>query len=125
MPLPKEDRRLDREQTRILIVDDEMLLRIILTDALENAGFCVVEAENGEEALRRTVAERPDLMLLDLNMPRVDGRGVIRSLKGIASAPRIIVMTGTSDNYVSPEDLGALSGFLLKPFSSAELVRVC
>lgn len=116
---------MSREQTRILVVDDEVLFRIVLTDSLEHAGFTVVEAENGEEALRRTASDCPDLILLDLNMPRIDGRGVIRSLKSATVAPRIIVMTGTSDNGVPKEDLGGLSGFLLKPFSSADLVRVC
>jgi two-component system chemotaxis response regulator CheY len=114
-----------REQTRILVVDDEVLFRVVLTDTLEHAGFTVVEAEDGEEALRRAASDRPDLMILDLNMPRTDGRGVIRGLKNASAPPRIVVMTGTTDNGVPAEDLGALSGFLLKPFSSEDLLRVC
>ncbi|MDP2945893.1 MAG: response regulator [bacterium] len=84
---------------KILIVDDDPDMLIAMGAVLESHGFRVIEAHNGEEALEKLVQEKPDLMLLDLLMPRMDGFAVCRELKEPRRAkeyPKIPVLILTS-----------------------------
>jgi DNA-binding response OmpR family regulator len=107
----------------ILITDDEANIRMMLRTALESDGYDVLEASNGREALDVIKRSSPDLMVLDLNMPVLDGMAVLEQLKSMAGAkPRVIILTayGSIPAAVKATRLGALD-FLEKPITPAEL----
>ena len=109
----------------ILLVDDEPLMREVAALLLEEAGFRVVEAANGEEAIARLRTMRPSLVLLDVVMPRVDGWGVLAYIRTMRDPVPVIVVTGMSE-VVPPGDLRRLvAGHLLKPFTLEQLFRTC
>jgi len=106
----------------ILVVDDEPKIVGLARDYLEHAGFSVVSASDGPEALARARAERPDLIVLDLGLPKLDGLDVARALRQTSSVP-IVILSGRadeSDKLVGLE-LGA-DDYVTKPFSPKELV---
>jgi len=107
---------------QILIVDDEPKITRLVRDYLENAGFAVTVARDGREALMRARTERPDLIVLDLGLPGIDGLDVTRALRRDAGVP-IIMLTARAaetDRVVGLE-LGA-DDYVTKPFSPRELV---
>jgi DNA-binding response OmpR family regulator len=106
----------------ILVVDDEAKIVQLVRDYLEQAGFAVLTAGNGRQALAVQQAEKPDMIILDLGLPELDGLDVIRSLRKRANTP-VIMLTARadeSDKLVGLE-LGA-DDYLTKPFSPKELV---
>ncbi|HEX7900293.1 MAG TPA: HD domain-containing phosphohydrolase [Planctomycetota bacterium] len=110
--------------TRILIVDDEVVNRTLLRGILAPLGYEIVEAADGEAALARVAEALPDLILLDVLMPRMNGYDVCKALK---SDPRsrlvpIVLLTGLDkvDDKIKAADVGA-DEFLTKPFNVAEL----
>jgi two-component system, OmpR family, alkaline phosphatase synthesis response regulator PhoP len=106
----------------ILVVDDEPGIAEICRDYLQRAGFTVVSASNGAEALTLARTRRPDLIVLDLGLPRMDGLDVTRALRTQSNVP-IIMLTARveeSDKLIGLE-LGA-DDYLTKPFSPRELV---
>jgi DNA-binding NtrC family response regulator len=106
---------------KILVVDDDPDIRKILRDRLETLAYDIVTAENGQEALDRVVQEEPDLILLDLQMPELDGIQVLKRLKEQSELP-VIIMTafGTIEKAVQAMKQGAFD-FVTKPFSSDHL----
>ena len=107
---------------KILIVDDDPHIREVLRFALEKAGFTVREAVNGAQALERHAAERPDLIVLDILMPEMDGTEVCRRLRRDHATP--IVFLSSRDDEVD-RILGLELGgddYVTKPFSPRELV---
>jgi DNA-binding response OmpR family regulator len=106
---------------RILVVDDEPKIARLVVDYLDQAGFAVSEARDGEEALRRAHQERPDLIVLDLGLPRMDGLEVTRRLRRDSGVP-IIMLTARDDetDKVVGLELGA-DDYVTKPFSPREL----
>ena len=76
---------------KILIADDDPHIRQLLAFALEKAGYEVVEAEDGEAALERAQSAAPDLLVLDLNMPRLNGLDVCRQLRAKGELPILIL----------------------------------
>ncbi len=116
---------------RILIVDDDEDLRLLARAALKKGGFHVEEAESGAEGLRMIGENKPDLLVLDLNMPSPNGLEVLRTLRGnpgTAGLP-VLVLTAYDDegNTRAAFDLGA-TDYLAKPFSVPQLnarVRAC
>jgi DNA-binding response OmpR family regulator len=107
---------------RILVVDDEPRITRLVRDYLENAGFAVTAAHDGPEALMRARTERPDLVVLDLGLPGLDGLDVTRSLRRDSGVP-IIMLTARDDeaDRVVGLELGA-DDYVTKPFSPRELV---
>jgi DNA-binding response OmpR family regulator len=107
----------------ILITDDESAIRLMLRTALESDGFLVTEAANGREALEAIKTNIPDLMVLDLNMPVLDGMAVLEQMKSLAAAnrPRVIILTayGSIPAAVKATRLGALD-FIEKPITPTE-----
>jgi len=106
----------------ILVVDDEPKITQLVRDYLESAGFGVVTAGDGREALMRARTERPDLVILDLGLPQLDGLDVTRSLRRDGDLP-IIMLTARDDetDRVIGLELGA-DDYVTKPFSPRELV---
>ncbi len=109
----------------VLVVDDEADLLEIVTDRLERAGYRVVTARDGLEALVRVRAARPGCIILDLKMPRLDGFEALADLRREAPEARVIVLTG-SPNRPLAEACRARGAddFLLKPFDPGELLRL-
>ena len=106
----------------ILVVDDEPRIAEICRDYLQRAGFKVITAATGEDALTLARTKRPDLIVLDLRLPRMDGLDVTRALRKQSNVP-IIMLTARveeSDKLIGLE-LGA-DDYLTKPFSPRELV---
>lgn len=106
----------------ILVVDDEPAMVGAVSALVGRAGHRVVTAYDGQTALRRFAEERPDLVLLDLAMPGVDGVEVCRAIRGVSQVP-IIVLTGESDERAKVEalDTGA-DDYVVKPFGKQELL---
>lgn len=107
---------------KILVVDDEAKIVKLVRAYLEQAGFQVVEANDGQTALIQARRERPDLVVLDLNLPAVDGLEVARTLRKEGSTP-IIMLTARIDDTdrIVGLELGA-DDYLSKPFNPRELV---
>jgi two-component system KDP operon response regulator KdpE len=108
---------------RVLVVDDEPAIRRFLRTSLRAEGYDIVEAETGEAALSEIRRRAPDLVMLDLGLPGIDGLEVIRRLRGDGSAVPIIVLTSRSDEAGKVEalDLGA-DDYVTKPFGMDELL---
>lgn len=106
----------------MLVVDDEPMVREVLTRYLEREGFTVDVAEDGEAALVSFAASRPDLVLLDLMLPRVDGLEVFRRMRADASTA-VIMLTARAEetDRVVGLELGA-DDYVTKPFSPREVV---
>ncbi len=106
----------------ILVVDDEPKIVKLVSDYLEHAGFSVRSAADGNSALSLARTERPDLVVLDLGLPQLDGLDVTRALRRVSNVP-IIMLTARSeesDKLIGLE-LGA-DDYITKPFSPKELV---
>ena len=108
--------------SRILVVDDSSLVRELVRTLLERAGHEVVEAADGSDGLRRLYAERPDLVVLDVTMPELDGWQTLERLRDLSDVPVLIV----SGQTPAPEEMGrlrpGLDGFLPKPDLGPRLV---
>ena len=109
--------------SRILIIEDELPMRTALADVLAGEGYRVLTAADGEEGLRRALDEHPDLILLDLMMPRLDGYAVCAELRRLKNPVPILMLTakGQLEDRVKGLDLGA-DDYLRKPFSTEELL---
>jgi CheY-like chemotaxis protein len=117
--LPPARFEVTRQGSVVLLVDDEESLRKVMRDLLERQGFTVFEARDGAEALAEVDEHNPDIVVLDLNLPNVDGFTVLtqlRSRDGTRNLP-VIVLTakGDEDNEVRVLELGA-DDFITKPF---------
>jgi len=111
---------------RILIIDDEAVLRRIMRTMLERRPFDVIEAASGVEGFNLAIKEHPDLILLDWNMPGMNGAEVLKSLRAEALTENIpvILLTGTDpqDLETQGNDLAA-GDYVLKPFSVLQLLE--
>jgi two-component system, OmpR family, response regulator MprA len=117
------ERDLNGEKHRILVVDDEKAIRELLCRILTIAGYDVEAAADGSEALERILARRPDLILLDLMMPVLDGWSVLDRLRDQADPPPVIVVSAYLDRGRAVA--AGASGYLNKPFRAAELIEAC
>ena len=108
---------------RILIIEDEAPMRTALADLLAAEGYRAFTAADGESGLERALAEKPDLILLDVMMPRLDGFGVCAELRRVANAVPVLLLPakGQIEDRVNGLDAGA-DDYLVKPFSTDELL---
>lgn len=108
---------------RILIIEDERPMRTALADLLASEGHRVLTAADGEQGLLRAREEQPDLILLDVMMPRLDGFALAAELRRLGRLTPILMLTakGQVDDRVRGLDAGA-DDYLIKPFSSDELL---
>ena len=109
--------------SRILIIEDELPLRLALQDCLAAEGYRVILASEGESGLERALKEKPDLILLDLMMPRLDGLALCRELRARGRNVPILMLTakGMVQDKVHGFEAGA-DDYLVKPFSTEELL---
>jgi two-component system KDP operon response regulator KdpE len=105
------------------VVDDEPAVLRALRVALESQGYGVIVAQGGEQAVRHAAADGPDLIVLDLGLPDIDGLEVIRRVRSFASALPILVLSawGEDRSKVEALDLGA-DDYVVKPFAVPELL---
>lgn len=102
------------------MVDDEPVVRALLRAALEPAGSRVVEAADGSEALEVAWRERPDVVLLDVGLPKLSGVDVCRALKTNPWPPRVILLTGNA--WADEIDACGADAIMEKPFRPADVV---
>ncbi|KQL51127.1 chemotaxis protein CheY [Heyndrickxia shackletonii] len=102
---------------KILIVDDQFGIRILLNEVLQKEGYRTFQAANGVQALDITEKHSPDLVLLDMKIPGMDGIEILKRMRKIDPDIRVIIMTayGELDMIQEARDLGALTHFA-KPF---------
>jgi two-component system, chemotaxis family, chemotaxis protein CheY len=114
-------------QRRILVVDDSSLVRLYYRDTLEKAGFQVEQAINGIEAMEKVLAQPFDLVIVDVNMPRVDGFSFLRTLRrsapDIATLPALVITTEAGEQDVDTARAAGANFYLVKPVSQPDLVR--
>src|SRR5438445_2030632 len=108
---------------RLLIVEDELPMRTALKDCLEAEGYRVLTAADGELGLERVLTEKPDLVLLDIMLPKLDGFALCAELRRLALNVPVLMLTakGQVQDRVTGLDAGA-DDYLVKPFSTDELL---
>jgi len=106
----------------VLVVDDERAIQRFLRASLEENGFAVIDASTGNAALDLAVSRKPDVVLLDLTLPDMDGLDVLKRLREWSSAPVIVVSArGEESDKIAGLDRGA-DDYLIKPFGVEELL---
>ena len=110
---------------KILIVDDQYGIRILLTEVLQKEGYTTFQAANGFQAIDITKEQAPDLVLLDMKIPGMDGIEILKRLKQHDETIKVIIMTayGELDMIQEAKDLGALT-HIAKPFDIDEIRKV-
>jgi len=112
-----------KNKARILVVDDEPELRILLSQVLENAGYDIKEASDGEEAIQLLKKEKYDLTLLDIQMPILDGIKVLKYIKDHSLGTKAIMLTGYADlkHAMEAKEYGA-KDFIGKPYKIEDII---
>ena len=115
------------EAHKILVADDEPHILRVVKDKLANAGFTVITAANGEEALAAALAENPGLVLLDVMMPKMNGYEVCRSLRANERFAKIPILLLTARGQDLDRQMGHTPGadeYITKPFSPRQLLQI-
>jgi two-component system, OmpR family, KDP operon response regulator KdpE len=113
---------MNQNKVRVLVVDDEQAIRIFLRVTLESQQYAVYEAASGQDALTGATTYKPDIVILDLGLPDIDGVDVVRLLRQWTQVPIIILSVRGSDaTKIAALDAGA-DDYLTKPFSMGELI---
>ncbi len=120
----QEKFNVDGRALRILITDDSKLLRKKLRVELEKCGCEVLEAEDGKEAVMKTLQEKPDGVFLDIVMPEVGGIEALRVLKEVSPEMPVVMLSsaGTPQKLMETLKLGALD-FIQKPYTSIQIKK--
>jgi DNA-binding response OmpR family regulator len=115
---------MSRDRAKILVIDDDPDVLLLLRHTLESEGFHTTLAGEGETALKRIEAERPDVVLLDVMMPVMDGWAVLERISAKPRPPRVIIVSAKvgEQDRVRALTLGAVE-YVTKPFNPAKLVR--
>lgn len=109
----------------ILVVDDEIEICHVLSEYLKEMGFNVLQASDGEQAVAMVDEHNPDMVFLDISMPKVNGLEALRRIRKQHKRIKVVMITGVDDQKLAREALmlGA-SDFIAKPFSFSYLTRV-
>jgi two-component system, OmpR family, response regulator len=114
-----------KKSKKILVVEDELAMREIVVEKLQSAGFSVIQAEDGAIAVKAVEKERPDLVLLDLMLPEIDGFGVLTKIRSnknskIAQTP-VIILTNlwSKEEIIKTKTLG-VSAYIIKAYMTTE-----
>jgi len=117
----------DATGKRILVVDDASLVRRFYRDALERAGFAVDEALNGVEALEKVLGDSYDLVIVDVNMPQMDGMTFLRTLRrqsaAVSSLPALVISTEAAQQDAAAARAAGANFYLVKPVVQERLVE--
>jgi two-component system, chemotaxis family, chemotaxis protein CheY len=112
---------------RVLVVDDSSLVRLYYRGILEKGGFEVEQSINGIEAMEKILAQKFDLAIVDVNMPKMDGFSLIRSVRRamptVAMLPVLVITTETSQQDREDARVSGANFYLVKPISEADLLR--
>ena len=120
--MPQKDQIMSADGARILVVDDEKQIRRMLKAALEGYGYDIAEAASGHEGLSQTSIFHPDVIILDLGLPDIDGIEVIERLREWTQVPVIVLSVREhEDDKIKALDVGA-DDYVTKPFSMGELL---
>lgn len=113
------------QQPRIIVCEDEKFIRWALAEHLRSAGYIVDEAENGVECLKLVETSPPDLILLDLRMPKMDGTATLKKLRGMGNKTPVYVLSGfgTPGSTTEATAIGA-QGFIPKPYHLSEISQL-
>ena len=111
---------------RILIVDDGSLIRLYYRETLEAAGFEVAEAINGIEALEKVLTDRFELLIVDINMPKMDGVSFLRTLRSqlgvVGAVPALVISSEAGEQDAAAAQAAGANYYLIKPIAAPELV---
>ena len=110
---------------RIMVVDDAAFMRMMLKDILTKGGFDVVgEAENGLKAVEKFKELSPDLVLMDITMPELDGIGAVKQIKALDPAAKIIMCSAMGQQAMVLESIQAgAKDFIVKPFQADRIIE--
>ena len=112
---------------RVLIIDDASLVRLYYRAALESAGFEVAEALNGLDALEQVLAAHFDLLIVDVNMPQMDGLSFLRALRGrslpLSSIPALVTTSEAAPHRVAAARAAGANFYVVKPLKQETLVQ--
>jgi two-component system KDP operon response regulator KdpE len=107
---------------RILVIEDEQPIRKLLRVTLGHEGYQLVEAQTGEEGLRAAASQPPDLIILDLGLPDLDGQEVLRRLREWSNAPIVVLSARDQEKQKIDALDGGADDYVTKPFSMGELL---
>ena len=114
-----------KKPIKVLLVDDEKGIRFLLSEALLHRGFEVSLAKDGQESLEKMENNNFDLVITDINMPRLDGLSMLKSMRQTGREEKIIIMTGNpSDQRLMDKDLPRVITHLHKPFGIETFLNV-
>lgn len=112
--------------TKILAVDDSTSMRQMVSFTLKGAGYDVIEASDGQEALEKAKSDQVDLVLSDVNMPIMDGISLIRELRGLPNykyTPMLMLTTESATDKKSEGKAAGATGWIVKPFNPDQLLN--
>ncbi|HOU38588.1 MAG TPA: response regulator [Treponemataceae bacterium] len=110
----------------ILIVDDSVSIRQSVRFILEQSGYTVVEAADGQEGLKRLGEQKADLVITDVNMPNMDGLTMVRKIRetdGIKFVPILVLTTESQGSVIEDGKKAGATGWIVKPFNDEKLVE--
>lgn len=108
---------------KVMVVDDQMFIRMMLKKVLISSGYCALDASDGIEAIKIVQKEKPDIALVDVNIPGLSGISLLKHLREVDSKLATIFMSGSiNDKFLKEAEKSGAIGFLQKPFDIFELV---
>lgn len=108
---------------KILVVDDAEFLRVRISKMLSSEGHEIIEAENGLKAVETYKSARPDLVLMDITMPEMDGLAALREIRSYDSAAKVVMLTALGQESVVLEAIKAgARDFVVKPFEKERVL---
>jgi len=114
-----------KKSIKVLVVDDEKGIRVLLSEVLVHRGFEVSLASDGQESLEKLEKNHFDLVITDINMPRLDGVSMLKNMRKAGREEKIIIMTGNpSDQRLMDEDMPQVVTRLSKPFGMEVFLNV-
>lgn len=112
---------------KVLAIDDSRTIRNLVRKAMEEAGFTCTTADDGVQGVERFAEVEPDVVITDINMPRMDGFGVIDAIRGgeaNRSVPILVLTTESADELKSRARQAEATGWIVKPFEDKAIVSV-
>lgn len=112
---------------KVLAIDDSRTIRSLVREVMEDAGFQCVVAEDGVEGVHRFAEDNPDIVITDINMPNMDGFGVINAIRAGTSnrmVPILVLTTESADHLKAKAREAGATGWIVKPFDDETIVSL-